>query len=125
MRRVKRNWGWMITFFTTKTWWVKYLHTPRARLSEQYHKHRSEVHIGLCRIRKEHLAEFHALQKAWFLTLVVGSSETFQWHIGIWYVKPKMIHRLQFGYFLEVVWGESGKVTEDDIVRTKDDFGRT
>lgn len=113
----------MITLISASTWWIKYLHAPQARLSEQYHNYRSELHIGVCRIRKEHTAEFHALEKAWFATFAFGSSGTAEWHIGIWYVKPKMVHRLQGGCFLEFAWGE--QVTEDDIVRTKDDFGRT
>lgn len=45
-----------------------------------------------------------------------------EWHIGIYKVNPKEIHRMQHGVFIELAFG---KPREDDIVRLEDDYGRS
>jgi hypothetical protein len=116
----------MMTLFQTKNaergFWLKYLSAPTARLSKQFHRHRSEVHIGTCSIPKHHRDEFRTLEKAWSWTITWTDEFGVEHHTGIWYVKPGMEHRLQYGRFLEIVWG---KLDENDIVRTHDDHTRT
>jgi hypothetical protein len=116
----------MMTLLQTKNvehgMWLKYLSAPKARLSEQYHTFRSELHIGVCKIPKHYRNDFRTLEKAWSWTFTFVNRHEEECHVGIWYVKPEMVHRLQYGRFLEVVWG---RLDEHDIVRTHDDHART
>lgn len=123
---VAKPWGRMMTLFQTRNAergvWVKYLSAPTARLSEQYHHHRSEIHIGRASVPEPYREEFRTLEAArsWTFSWVDASGT--EHHVGIWYVKPRMVHRLQYGRFIEIVWG---RLDEDDIVRTHDDHART
>ena len=122
---VSKPWGRMMTLLQThnskRGMWLKYLSAPHARLSEQYHKYRSELHIGMCALPTHHRNDFHTLEKAWSWTMTWMNKSGEECHIGMWYVKPTMVHRLQYGRFLEIVWG---RLDEDDIVRTHDDHAR-
>jgi hypothetical protein len=122
---VQKPWGKMMTLVQTKNtergMWLKYLSAPTARLSEQHHHHRAELHIGLCKIPRHHRDEFRTLEKAWSCAITWVTNDDHECHLGVWYVRPLMRHRLQYGRFLEVVWG---RLDEDDIVRTHDDHTR-
>lgn len=123
---VMKPWGRMMTVLQTKNsergMWLKYISAPRARLSEQYHHNRFELHIGVCTVPKNHRDEFRKLEKAWSWTMTWVNIHEEECYIGVWYVRPRMVHRLQYGRFLEIVWG---RLDEEDIVRTHDDHKRT
>ncbi|MBU6310845.1 adenylyltransferase/cytidyltransferase family protein [Patescibacteria group bacterium] len=105
-----RPWGHMQTLVQDSTFWVKVISvSPGARLSLQTHSHRAEYWV--C-IQGEVRAEVNGI----VYTLSVGDVLT---------IPVTARHRLSSisgGTIVEVATGSS--VTEDDIVRLADDYGR-
>ena len=107
---VRRPWGSMVTFESKKKYWVKIIKVlPGRRLSLQDHQHRGETWV--C-IEGEVTATIGGKKHH----LLPGKLVTFG---------ARTRHRLSSktgGAIIEVAYGTH--VTEKDIVRYEDDFGR-
>lgn len=110
LKHESRPWGNMTTLAEGEGWWVKIINVlPGKRLSLQKHKFRRERWIG---IDGTIVAEIRGECK----TIERGESEV---------VTFGDVHRASSfvgGSFLEFAYGS--KVSEEDIIRIEDDFGR-
>lgn len=108
---VQKPWGFMQTFRTEKNWWLKTITVlPGRRTSLQSHKKRDELWIV---VEGSMYAE-------------VGS-KTFQAaHFQAIFVKKGEQHRIsnKGKENLTLVEVSSGAVSENDIIRYEDDYGR-
>lgn len=108
----ERPWGSYEVIERTTDYWVKSITVkPGKRLSLQYHDHREEHWVivqgqGVCQIGEEEY--------------LFGTGTHF-------HIKTKELHRIMNNgdinlVFIEVALGD--KLSESDIVRVEDDYGR-
>lgn len=110
LKHESRPWGNMTVLAEGEGWWVKMINVlPGKRLSLQKHKHRHEKWIG---VDGQIVAEVGSI-----MSILSRGTER-----G---VPEKTEHRASSvigGSFLEFAYGS--KVSEEDIIRIEDDFGR-
>lgn len=113
VREENRPWGWFGVLFEGPDAWLKQLRVdPEQRLSLQTHEHRSEV---------------------WYINSgqmdVVVGDEQFRVQAGDMVEIPLGAMHRAIGLdgpctFTEAAFAPDGKLSEDDIQRFEDDFGR-
>ncbi len=112
--RSVRPWGEFFGWDEGKGWKLKTVYVkPKKRLSLQYHNHRAELWTL---VAGDATATIEAGGKQVRIPLVKGQ---------IFAVPMRTVHRLESkrgGVIVEVALG---RFNEDDIVRLKDDYGRT
>jgi len=68
---LKRPWGWMITLFKTRNFWIKVLRV-KGQTSYQSHKNRTEYHFGFSKVLPD---EKHRMSHGIFLEIATGKPE--------------------------------------------------
>lgn len=111
VRQEERPWGEFLVIHEDENYWLKILRlNPGASLSLQYHEHRKEMWIAT-------KPGLRAIINGATLDLLPGHVYT---------VPPKVLHRITnpTDKVLSVIETAEGAVSEDDIVRVSDKYGR-